>query len=299
MYTYITSPFATTLRKRRTDLITGLASTGLVNRFPDAAPHDAIAEWLPRLAVDGFALAIGHTWDLPRVEDDLGALGLTFVTAHADKRIGSVLVDEPRQALATLETNCRLAATLGATIVVLHLWELPLGDRRLDENLVLLADCLDIADACDVTLTVETIPASVGSPLANVYRALESDSRCRATLDTEFLALHNELEAALEDDALWACVSHVHVKDFDGTLRDRKGARRYLIPGEGTIDFEAVFDALRRYRYESALTLEVSAVTADGRIDANRLREAEAWLGRRPWSLPFEVPARRRQNARP
>ena len=233
-------------------MITGLLSTGLVNRFPDAARPEAIVDWLPRLAVDGFELSIGHTWDLARVEHDLAPLGLDFPAAHADKRIGATLADEPGVALATLEANCRLAASLGATRVVLHLWELPLGDRRFAENLALLPRCLDIADACGVTLAVETIPATVGSPLANVSRALEADSRCRATLDTEFLALHDELEAALEDDALWGRVAHVHVKDFDGTLRRRHGTRRYLIPGEGAIDFNGVFEALRRHRYAGA-----------------------------------------------
>jgi sugar phosphate isomerase/epimerase len=280
-------------------MITGLLSTGIVNRFPDAARAEAIAQWLPRLAVDGFELSIGHIWDLDRVEQELAPLGLNFRAAHAAKRIGAGLVDEPGPTLATLEANCRLAASLGATTVVLHLWELPLGDRRFGENLALLPRCLDIADACGVTLAVETIPASVGSPLANVSRALEADSRCRATLDTEFLALYDELEAALEDDALWSRVAHVHVKDFDGTLRDARGTRHYLIPGEGAIDFDAVFEALRSHRYAGAVTLEVSAVTPEGRIDEKRLRQAESWLASRPWSLPFEVPARSGQNARP
>ena len=258
MYTYITSPFATRLRQRRIDLITGLASTGLVNRFPDAAPHEVLVEWLPRLDVEGFELGIGHTWTSNVSSTTSARSGSRFRTAHADKRIGAVLLDEPANALATLERNCRLAASLGAALVVLHLWELPIGDRRLDENLALLPECLDIADACGLTLTVETIPAGVGSPLTNVRRALERDSRCRATLDTEFLAFHGELEAALDDEALWARVAHIHVKDHDGTLRDGNGARRYLIPGEGRIDFAAVFKALRKQGYAGALTLEVS-----------------------------------------
>src|SRR4029077_17870981 len=118
---------------------------------------------------------------------------------------------EPEAALAQLASNCRLAASLGATLVVLHLWELPGGDRRLEQNLAFLPACLDVADAAGVTLTVETIPCSVGSPLENVRRALETDDRCRITLDTEFLAHHGQLEAALADDALWARVAHVHV----------------------------------------------------------------------------------------
>jgi sugar phosphate isomerase/epimerase len=268
-------------------VIQGFASTGLVNRFPDAAPHEAIVEWFPRLHdVDGFELGIGRGWDAARVEHDLRSAGLRFATAHADKRIGAELLDDPQAALAELQSNCRLAAALGATILVLHLWELPVGDRRLAENLALLPTCLDVAEAAGVTLAVETIPCSIGSPLENVGRALERDDRCRVTLDTEFLARHGELDAALADDSLWERVVHIHVKDYGGSLRDRDGTRRYLIPGEGMIDFNRVFDTLHRRAYEGALTLEVSAVTADGDVDEQRVLQAEAWLASRPWLVP-------------
>jgi len=279
-------------------MIRGLASTGLVNRFPDAAPHEAIVEWFPRLDVDGFELSIGRAWDAERVEHDLGSAGLRFETAHADKRIGAELLEDPQAALAELDRNCHLATALGAAIVVLHLWELPIGDRRLEENLALLPACLDVADSAGVTLAVETIPTTSGSPLENVGRALEHDGRCRATMDTEFLARQDELAAALADDALWERIVHLHVKDYAGSLRDGEGKRTYLIPGEGAIDFHAVFETLRRRRYEGALTLEVSAVSADGHVDVQRFRQAEAWLVSRPWLHPFEVPAPSRQNAR-
>jgi sugar phosphate isomerase/epimerase len=133
---------------------------------------------------------------------------------------------------------------------------------------------------------VETIPCSKGSPLENVHRALERDDRCRATLDTEFLARDEQLEAAFADGDLWERVVHIHVKDYAGSLRDASGARQYLIPGEGEVDFETVFAAIRKRNYEGALTLEVSAVTPDGNVDERRFRQAESWLRSRSWLLP-------------
>jgi sugar phosphate isomerase/epimerase len=267
-------------------VIRGLASTGLVTRFPDAPDHRTIAEWCPRLEVDGLELSISRLWDAARVENDLRAAGLRFRTAHLDKRIGAELLENAAAALAQLESDCRLAASLGATLVVLHLWELPVGDRRLGENLALLPECLDLADAAGVTLTVETIPCSAGSPLENVRRAVETDDRCRITFDTEFLAHHGQLDAALTDDELWESVAHLHVKDYAGALRDPANTRRYLIPGEGTIDWDKLFGTLRERGYDGALTLEVSSVTAAGTVDEQRFREAESWLRERPWLLP-------------
>jgi sugar phosphate isomerase/epimerase len=133
---------------------------------------------------------------------------------------------------------------------------------------------------------METIPASLGSPLENVRRALEYDERCRATLDTEFLARDGQLDEALADDALWERVVHLHVKDYAGALRKGDGRRVYLIPGEGRIDFKSVFGALGRRRYERSLTLEISALTTVGHVDVQRFRQAEAWLASRPWLQP-------------
>jgi len=266
-------------------VIRGLASTGFVTRFPDVPDHRRIVEWCPRLDVDGFELSISRVWDAGQVEHDLAATGLRFETAHLDKRIGAELLEDSRAALAQLETDCRLAGHLGARLVVLHLWELPVGDRRLDDNLAQLPACLDVAEAAGVTLTVETIPCSVGSPLANVRRALAADDRCRATLDTEFLAHHGELGAALADDTLWERVAHLHVKDYAGALRDADDRRCYLIPGQGTIDFDEVFAALGKRGYDGAITLEMSAVTPTGTVDEQRFRAAESWLRDRPWLL--------------
>ena len=130
-------------------------------------------------------------------------------------------------------------------------------------------------------------------PRARVRRPVPHHARHRVP------GSHGELDAALVDDGLWERVAHIHVKDYAGSLRDSDGNRRYLIPGEGEIDFDGIFDTLRRRAYEGALTLEVSAVSADGLVSEQRFRQAQAWLEARPWLLPFEVPTPSRQNARP
>ena len=168
--------------------------------------------------VDGFELSIGRVWDLDRegrARPRRGRAPVRRLLTRTSASARSCSTIRQRRS-GRLERNCRLAAALGATIVVLHLWELPVGDRRLEENLALLPACLDVAETFGLTLAVETIPCSVDSPLENVHRAIEADERCRVTLDTEFLALHGQLEAALADDVLWERVAHVHVKDYAG-----------------------------------------------------------------------------------
>jgi sugar phosphate isomerase/epimerase len=244
-----------------------LLSTGALTRYPEYPDPGRILEHeLPF----GLELSIYRDWDEGVIEllD-----GLAVVTAHAEKTIGATLSGE-EPAFDRFELSCRIAAGLGAGLVVLHLWELPDGDRYLERNLDRLPRLLDIAEEQGVVLTVETIPCSIGTPIENVERACERDDRCRVTLDTEFLALHGQLGLAA---GLGDRIAHVHAKDFDP---DRWAAsprpwNRYLIPGEGTVDVDAFLGSLP---FDGTVTLEASAVREDGGIDEERLQSCLRWL---------------------
>jgi sugar phosphate isomerase/epimerase len=243
-----------------------LLATGSVTRNPDFTDHLRLALHLPPTELE---LSIYAAWD-EHVVDDLR--GLPIVVAHADKSIGATLSgNDP--ALERFDRNCRVARALGATTIVLHLWELPDGDRYLERNLDRLPRLLDAAEENGLTLAVETIPCTLGTPLDNVSRACERDPRCRVTVDTEFLALHGQLDRAHE---LGELIAHVHVKDFDPSVWGTK-PRRYLLPGEGTLDLDRFLEQLP---YDGTVTLEMSAVGPGGEIDAGRLDAAVAWLRR-------------------
>jgi sugar phosphate isomerase/epimerase len=243
-----------------------LLPTGSVTRKPDFTDHLRILQHVPPADLE---LSIYDVWD-ERVIDDLH--GLPIVIAHAEKTIGATLSGD-RPALEQFALNCRIASALGAQTLVFHLWELPDGDRYLERNLDHLPGLLDTAEEHGLTLAVETVPCTIGTPVDNVRRACERDPRCRVTLDTEFLAFHGQLDRGGE---LGDRIAHVHVKDFDPTVWGTK-PRRYLLPGEGVLDLDGWLQALA---YDGTLTLELSAVRDDGSIDAGRLESAAAWLRR-------------------
>ena len=242
------------------------------------ADHRLVAE-VRALPVAAFELSIYSNWlESPdTVAEDLSALGLRFETAHAEKAIGARLSDGDAAGVERLAANAELADRLGARLLVLHLWELPTGDRHLERNLELLPACADAVQAHGLTLAIETIPCSVGSPVANVARAVEREPRCVAVLDTEFLALHGELETSLDAGLP---VGHVHLKDFAGAILRGDPRRRYLLPGEGNLDLDGFLARLQTQGYDSAVTLEASAVDADGDLDRARLAEIAQVLAR-------------------
>ena len=129
-------------------------------------------------------------------------------------------------------------------------------------------------------LAVETIPGSKADPLSNVRRTVDHDERCAVALDTEFLALYQQLETALNSDWLWqgSKVRHIHIKDFDGRPFSDDQRRRYLHPGEGYIDFIHFFAALKQRRFAGNISLEASAIRRDGSIDMERLKVSLAML---------------------
>lgn len=248
-----------------------LCSTGAVTRHPTRADHRLIAD-ARDLPCTGFELSIYPSWvdDADRVAREIAAVGLRIETAHADKTVGARLSEGEAGAVERLEGSALIARVAGARLLVLHLWELPLGDRNLERNLELLPACADVAERHGLTLGVETIPCSVGSPLANVARAVEREPRCVAVLDTEFLAYHGELGRALDDGLP---VGHVHVKDFAGELRNDDPRLRYLLPGEGALDIDGFLTRLADSGYDGAATLEASAIDPDGELDTTRLAQ--------------------------
>ena len=260
-----------------------LCSTGAITRDPDQTDHKAILEHAPALGTQAFELSVYGAWygHLDEVVEDMRAAELSFPVVHADKGIGALLgsedVDEAEEALARLEANCRLAAALGAGIVVMHLWELPVSDTAIERNLDRLPACLDTAEAYKLVLAVETIPGMVATPLSNIHLAVDRDPRCRVTLDTEFLGFHGQVAESVEADWLWEDkrVRHVHLKDFDGRFRDGDG-RRYLLPGEGTLDLQGFLAGLVERGYKDAITIEASARTPSGELDPQRLVQIAA-----------------------
>lgn len=262
---------------------TVLLTTGAMTRDPVQTDHREIVQRGPGLGVPGFELGLYAGWygHLDDVVSDLRASGLKFPVVHAEKtigqRLGSADGDEVEEALERLEVNCRAAAALDAKTLILHLWERPTADRELERNLEHLPACLDTAAAYGLVLGVETIPGDVGTSLANIRLALERDSRCRVVLDSEFLGFHGQLAESIEADWLWEprVVQHVHIKDFDGRLW-HGGRRRYLLPGEGTLDLQGFLAGLAQRGYTGGLTLEGTSIDDEGKVDPKRLAQMAA-----------------------
>lgn len=251
--------------------------------LPDGPEIGAIGEIGPQLGVDGveFLVTRGQLGHLDVVANLLEGFTLPVPVIHAPKRVGAALPDD--SAVAALAESARFAARVGAGVAVLHLWDLPDSDRDLDKRLDAVVLAADVFERHGVTLAIETIPCIVGTPLRNIERVLEREPRVGVALDTEFLAMHDEIGDATDADWLWPHVRHVHLKDFANSLTDEGGVRRFHLPGTATIDFPGFFDALERRGYTGAVSLEATATLPEGGVDVDALRRCFARMSHSPW----------------
>jgi sugar phosphate isomerase/epimerase len=255
-----------------------LCSTGAFTRSSDPLSYEAIVRYGPRFVVDGYEVIFYPRWyaGLERVARELCASGLAFPVIHIEKGVsaafGSSDPNEQEQGVARFERNCFFARLIGARVAVFHLWELPHSDTYLERNLQLLTRCLDIAGRYGLELAIETIPCASADPLANIKRAVEWDARSRVALDTEFLAMHDQLDALFDAGWLWQAgvVMHAHLKDFESD-RGASERRRFLHPGDGQIDFERFVRQLSAAGFDGALSLEARGIDGEGRVEVERI----------------------------
>ena len=263
-----------------------LCSTGTFSRFPDLTDYRSILTYAPELEVDGFELMFYPDWstEIEQISSELLKSRLRFPAIHAEKGIGPALIssqpEEREQGWQWMQASCQLGKSLGASLLIFHLWGLPDSDEKIEQNLQFLKDCMNVSEDFGLKLVVETIPCKYKDPLSNVYQAVLQESGILVALDTEFLAMHNQLNTALKADWLWQHnrVRHIHIKDYDGNLYSTDNYRRYLHPGEGGIDFPKFFESLRLRSFSGNISLETSVVNLEGKRDIHKLKKSLALL---------------------
>jgi sugar phosphate isomerase/epimerase len=252
----------------------------------DRSDAESILDFGPRLPIDGVeVLAVGRMIPIfDETAERLRDSGLKFPVVHAPKPVGARLPST--DAITELENTAVFARTIGADLIVMHLWDMPDSDRDMDGRLDAAVLAADIAEAHGIEIAMETIPCTHASPLRNLERVLKHEPRVRIALDTEFLALHNELNESVDAPWLWErdIIRHIHLKDYNDGLLDETGKRRYLAAGAGAIDFPSFFERLNERGFSGSMSLEAAPKT-NGRLDLGALKQLLARISHEPWSF--------------
>lgn len=175
-----------------------------------------------------------------------------------DKKIRELTTERFRQGIA-------FANAIGGTHMVIHSPFIFFGapflphapSAGLAEQIALIHATLDpvvpLAEQAKCTLVIENIQDTNPAPLLSVVRSFESDY-VRMSLDTGHALITQRVGGPTPDQ--WvreagALLGHVHLQDSDGHLD------RHWAPGEGSMNWFALFEALGELQHSPRLILEL------------------------------------------
>lgn len=261
-----------------------LCSSGaLITRFNGRDPRLLEGFW-PEIEADGLEFMVYPSWDgrLDEIEACVKTvsekLGINIPVLHADKRIGELLSmgsdENVMEAGERFRRGCRIAETLGCSLMVLHLWGGPASDHNIERNFSVLVDYMREAEAHGVQLTVENVICAESTPLEHIKTLMDHFPEVRFTIDTKMAEFHRELPETIACCDLWqGRAVHLHINDYGGGEKDFSDLRVLHI-GEGHVDFEPFFERVSSSGYSGYATVEATSVLPDGSIDFGRLNRS-------------------------
>lgn len=256
-----------------------LCSTGALIGRPNGRNYRLLKDFAKYLRCDGFEFMMYDTWygEVDRLEAFLSSLRLNVPVMHCEKRIGEGISrggTEADEAIRLFEVNARLACSLGASKLVMHLWDGKTSDGFFSNNLRAYERLNRVASAFNLDLLIENVVCAYKNPMERWIELRREYPNVHFVYDTKMAAFHAQTELLYlpEYDWLWkeGRLRHFHVNDYAGGYMDW-GCLRTLPVGRGHIDFQRFFEFLRAIRYDGALTVESTAFNERGVVDVDML----------------------------
>ncbi|MBQ9748478.1 MAG: sugar phosphate isomerase/epimerase [Clostridia bacterium] len=265
-----------------------LCSTGTLVGRANGYDHTLIVKHHKEIEADGFELMfVSAFYDkMHEVARDLMRGDVGVRTIHFEKDITALLglygKEERKEGLRRFTKNVQLGEMLGADKAVYHLWDGRFSPEQIGRGIALLETLYEIADRHGMELLVENIPSRVPSPYENVETVAARYPDACFTFDTRHAHVMGQIETFFASPLWHDRISHLHVSDYTGeTVPGLWGVTRPILhPGEGVIDFDALFDAMPPCVADT-VTLESPVVAPDGSVDIPRLNRTLRYLTRK------------------
>lgn len=254
-----------------------LCSTGTLVGRSNGYNHRIVTERHREITADGFELMMlcAYYERLSEVIRDFEKSCVNVETIHFEKNITALLglgdEEDRAEGLRIFRINAETGKEVGAKTAVFHLWDGRFSPEQTESVLTLLETLYEICEKNSIKLMVENVPARVPSAFENVAEAARSYPDARFTFDTRHAHVMGQCETFFESP-LWARIGHIHVSDYSGEMvPEMWGVTRPILhPGEGIIDFDALFAAMPPFR-GNTVTLESPVMHRDGTVDIPKL----------------------------
>lgn len=223
------------------------------------------------------------TWydRVDEVESILRGLRLNIPVMHCEKTLcRDITLDAPggwETALHRFAVNCRIARSIGAEKIVIHLWDGEPSDKHIHRNIAAHGALSGIASLYGITLLVENVVCHEQDPMTHWRALAERYPGVRFVFDTKMAAFHNQLNDIFLPENRWLWrdghIAHCHVNDYAGGYMDWQNLRT-LPAGMGRLDISGFLRFLQEVDYAGDLTMEGPAYLPDGMPDI-ALKNAE------------------------
>lgn len=240
-----------------------------------------------QLRCDGFEFMV----DCPYYQETevlkrfLQESGLYIPVVHCEKSIGeNISMGKEAQwadAYEKFEINCDIAQSIGARMIVVHLWDGLTSDSNFQNNMAGYPRFNQIAQKYGLDLLVENVVCSVDNPMKHFCELNEVFPNVHFVFDTKMAAFHGQIDLLYETEYEWLWmgkqIRHFHVNDYSGGYMDW-GNLKSLPIGKGKINFKRFFDFIKKIGYDGFLTVEATAHNGAGGVEVDMLNGQFAYI---------------------
>lgn len=259
-----------------------LCSTGCLIGRPNGRNYHLIKPYSSGLSCDGLEFMMYEDWysEVAELLDNLLGLNAYIPVMHCQKSVGELLsmgdAENWSEAFSRFEINCRIAQTIGAKKLVMHLWDGITSDRHFEHNLKAYGELLPIAREYDLELLIENVVCAEKNPMYRWQQLADRYPEVLFIFDTKMAEFHGQLELLYTEEFSWLWkehrIRHLHVNDYGGGYMDWDKLKTLPI-GAGHIDFRQFFDFIHKIGYRGTFTVEATAFRQDGTVDQEMLNQ--------------------------
>lgn len=233
-----------------------------------------------QLECDGFEFMMDYPYyqEMEILKRYLRESGLYIPVVHCEKSIGenisTVKEEQWADAYEKFEMNCDIAQSIGAKMIVVHLWDGLTSDSNFQNNMAGYPRLNQIAQKYGLDLLVENVVCNVENPMKHFCELSEVYPNVHFVFDTKMAAFHGQTGLLYETEYEWLWrrkqIRHFHVNDYAGGYMDW-GNLKSLPIGKGKVDFKRFFEFIKKIRYDGFLTVEATAHNDTGDVDVDML----------------------------
>lgn len=265
-----------------------LCSTGALIGRPNGRNFRLLEDLKKRLYCDGYEFMMYSTWrdKVDELLDYLKSIELYTPVMHCEKSVGENLsLGEDKKllsdAISVFELNCKIAKSISAKKLVLHLWGGLTSDKHFEVNKKAFSELSHIAKDYNVDLLVENIVCTEKDPFLRWSELYALYPDIHFIFDTKMAEFHGMLDLLYSDEYSWLWeedhIKHFHINDYAGGYKDWEHLVTLPI-GKGHVDFEKFFAFFKKHLKADTLTIESTAFDKNGIVDVKMLNDQVEYI---------------------